>query len=86
VSRHTGVVRHLAINPTLFNTTMKLELACYFPAERPSFIVVEIDSDAYVEKLSVAVYEELKIEGQDVQLQDLYLFKVPLLALLQASN
>jgi hypothetical protein len=65
---------------------MELELACYFPAERPSFIVIDIDSDAYVKKLLRAVYEELKLEDQDVQLQDLCLYEVRLLALSQASN
>jgi hypothetical protein len=65
---------------------MELELACYFPAERPSFIVIDIDSDAYAKKLSEAVYERLKIEDQDVKLRDLYLCQVRLLALSQASN
>ncbi|KAJ2914043.1 hypothetical protein MD484_g6368, partial [Candolleomyces efflorescens] len=55
---------------------MKLTLACYFPAETPSFIVVEIDpNDYYVQELRKALYEKLKMEGQDVQLRDLDLYR-----------
>ena len=65
---------------------MTLRLACYFPAENPCFVPIVIDSDAYVEELSEAIYEYLKIRNHNVQYKDLYLYKVRLLALLQASN
>jgi Crinkler effector protein N-terminal domain len=64
----------------------KLNLACYFPAETPSFVPINIDSHAYVKQLSEAIYEKLKTKDHDVQFKDLSLYKVCLLALLQASN
>lgn len=63
-----------------------MKLACYFPAETPSFDVVDIDDNAYVKELLKAIYEELKSQGHDVHRNDLFLYKVCLLALLQASN
>jgi hypothetical protein len=65
---------------------MRLRLACYFPAEEPCFVPITIDSDAYVKELSKVIYEDLRTEDHDVRLQDLRLYKVHLLALLQASN
>ena len=65
---------------------MTLRLACYFPAEAPCFVPIVIDSDAYVKELSEAIYTNLRTEDHDVRLQDLHLYKVRLLALLQASN
>ena len=54
-----------------------MKLACYFPTEEhPSFVVAEVDSRAYVKKLQEAVYHELKLDGHDVQLRDLALYKV----------
>jgi hypothetical protein len=63
-----------------------MRLACYFPAEEPCFVPITIDSDAYVQELSEAIYEKLRIQDHDVRLQDLRLYKVRLLALSQASN
>ena len=63
-----------------------MRLACYFPAEEPCFVPITIDSDAYVQELSEAIYEKLRIQDHNVRLQDLRLYKVRLLALSQASN
>jgi hypothetical protein len=63
-----------------------LTLVCYFPAETPSFVPIRKNPDVFVLELSKAIYEELKSQGHDVRLEDLSLYKVFLLALLQASN
>ncbi|RXW24601.1 hypothetical protein EST38_g1201 [Candolleomyces aberdarensis] len=54
---------------------MILRLACYFPADEPSFIPVEIDSDAYVKQLLEVIHEKLKARSQDVRLRDLRLYQ-----------
>jgi hypothetical protein len=58
---------------------MLFKLACYFPAENPLFIVVNLQSESWVQELSNAIAVELHSGGRtDVKLDDLRLFKVNL--------
>ena len=56
-----------------------LRLACYFPADKPCFVSVNIDSDEYVYRLLKVIHEELKAMGHDVPLWSLRLYQVRLL-------
>ena len=55
-------------------------------AEKPRFIAVEIESNAFVYELLEMICSELKNLHHDVQLDDLFLYKVCLVALLQVSH
>ena len=55
---------------------MLVRLACYFPAERPLFIVIKIEPDAWVQELLEAIAVKLKEYGREVTRKDLRLFKV----------
>jgi len=58
---------------------MSLNLACYFPLEleeRPSFFAIQVNSNLYVQQLSRAVFDGLKLYKYD--LSDVHPFKVGL--------
>ena len=62
--------------------TMLVTFACYFPAEKPLFIPIRIDADAWVQELSKAIAEDLHSRGRkDVKVDDIRLFKVNLFLL-----
>ena len=62
------------------------KFACYFPAENPLFIAVNIESDAWVVELLKAIQMKLQLLGRDVSRRDLRLFKVNLFFLRQTAN
>ena len=55
-----------------------LKFACYFLAELPSFLVVNISPDAYVEELLEAIRVQIKFEDEKVNINDLHFFKASL--------
>jgi hypothetical protein len=57
---------------------MLFKLACYFPAEKPSFIVVNLQSDSWVQELSEAIAVKLQLLHSSSLASDLRLFKVNL--------
>ena len=65
---------------------MSVTFACYFPAENPLFITVDIKLDAWVKSLSKAIAAELKLEGQDVRPSQLRLYKVAIFFLWYTPN
>ena len=57
---------------------MMLKFACYFPAETPIFTVINIESDAWVQELLMAIADQLE-EARVINLaSNLRLFKVNL--------
>ena len=58
---------------------MSVKFACYFPAETPLFMVIKIDSNAWVVELSKEITVELHSRGRkDVKIDDLRFFRVSL--------
>jgi hypothetical protein len=56
---------------------MLVTFACYFPAEKPLFIPIKIESDAWVQELSKAIADDLHShDRKDIKFNDLHLFKV----------
>ena len=75
-----------ATHPNVPFQSMFFKFACYFPAEEPLFIPIDIESDAWVKQLLKAIQVELKSCGREVSLKDLRLFKVNLFFLWQAAK
>jgi len=65
---------------------MLFKFACYFPAEEPLFIVINIESDAWMAELLEEIQLELQSFGRDVRRTDLRLFKVNFLFLQQTAT
>ena len=55
---------------------MTLTLACYFPAEKPMFMAIKMEPDAWVDQLLYAIQERFQLQRPEVDLDDLRLFKV----------
>ena len=70
----------------LCKTAMLFKFACYFPAETPLFIPINIESDAWMAELLKAIQIKLQSLGRDVGRTDLRLFKVNLFVLLQTAD
>jgi hypothetical protein len=71
---------------SLCTTAMLFKLACYFPAETPLFIPINIESDAWMAELLEAIQVKLQSLGRDVSRTDLRLFKVNLFFLCQTAD
>jgi hypothetical protein len=67
-------------------TAMPFKFACYFPADKPLFMAVNIESDAWVVEPLWAVRLKLQSHRREVDLDDLRLFKVKLFFLWQTAN
>ena len=65
---------------------MLFKFACYFPAEEPLFIPINIESDAWTVELLDAIQMELKSLGRDVSHADLRLFNLNLFFLRHTTN
>ena len=66
---------------------MLFKFACYFPAEEPLFIPINIESDAWTVELQEAIQMKLQLYyGRDVSRTDLRLFKVNLFFLRHTAN
>jgi hypothetical protein len=65
---------------------MTLKLACYFPAEKPVFMAINIEPDAWVGELLKAIQKNFPSQRREVDLDDLRLFKVKLSFLWQTAN
>lgn len=63
---------------SLCKTAMSFKLACYFPAENPIFLVINVESDVWVEELLEAIQEKFRLRHREVDLDDLRLFRVKL--------
>jgi hypothetical protein len=58
---------------------MLVKFTCYFPAEKPLFMPIRIDSNDWVVELLKAIAVELHSRGRkNVKVDDLHLFKVNL--------
>jgi len=58
---------------------MSVKFTCYFPAERPLFMVIKIDSNDWTVEPLKAITLELQSRGRkDIKVDDLRLFKVNL--------
>ena len=79
-------VSHRGTSDSLCKTAMLFKFACYFPAEEPLFIPINIESDAWTVELLDTIQMELKSHDRDVRLRDLRVFKVNLFFLLHTSN
>jgi hypothetical protein len=66
--------------------TMLFKFACYFPAENPLFIAINVESDAWVEELLLAIRARLQEHRRKIDPDDLRLFKVKLFFLWQTAN
>ena len=55
-----------------------MKFACYFLAEKPSFLVVNISSDAYVSELLEAICAEIEFADKKANVDDLHFFKASL--------
>ena len=64
---------------------MSVTFTCYFPAERPLFITVNIESDSWVNELLDAIHVKLKNKGQE-DVSDLRLYKVTMFFLWYTPN
>ena len=63
------------------------KFACYFPAEEPLFIPINIESDAWTVELQEAIQMKLQLYyGRDVSRTHLWLFKVNLFFLRHTAN
>ncbi|KAF8727267.1 hypothetical protein AX14_007435 [Amanita brunnescens Koide BX004] len=58
---------------------MTLTLACYFPAEKPIFLAINIEPDAWVDEVLHAIQRRFQLQRREVDLDDLRLFKTHLL-------
>ncbi|CAA7263657.1 unnamed protein product [Cyclocybe aegerita] len=58
---------------------MSFNFACYFPAENPIFLSINIDAEQRVDQLTKAIQAELRLYGQEVSLRDILLFKTDVL-------
>jgi hypothetical protein len=65
---------------------MLFKFACYFPAETPHFLLINIESDAWMVELLKAIQMELQSLGEDVSRTGLRLFKVNLFFLRQTAD
>jgi hypothetical protein len=65
---------------------MFLKFACYFPAEKPLYMTINIESEARVDELLLAIRARLKEHRREVEIDDLRLFKVKLSFLWQTAN
>ena len=65
---------------------MTFKLACYFPAEKPIFMAINIESDAWVDELLDAIQARFQLQRREVDLDDLRLFKVKFFFLWQTAN
>ena len=65
---------------------MTLTLACYFPAEKPIFLAINIEPDAWVDEVLHAIQRRFQLQRREVDLDDLRLFKVKLSFLWQTAN
>ena len=65
---------------------MNFKLACYFPAENPIFLVINVESDVWVEELLEAIQEKFRLRHREVDLDDLRLFRVKLFFLWQTAK
>jgi hypothetical protein len=55
---------------------MLFKFACYYPAEKPLFFSLNIESDAWVDELLEAIQAKLKLHSREVKLDELHVFKV----------
>ena len=67
-------------------TAILFKFVCYFPAEAPLFIPINIESDAWKVELLDAIQMELKSLGRDVSHADLRLFNLNLFFLRHTTN
>ncbi|KAF8623060.1 hypothetical protein AX15_006528 [Amanita polypyramis BW_CC] len=58
---------------------MIFKLACYFPAEKPLFMAINIESDAWIEELLQAIQVKFQSRRREVDLDDLRVFKADVL-------
>jgi hypothetical protein len=65
---------------------MFFKFACYFPAEKPLYMIINVESDAWVDELLLAIRVRLQEYGREIDLDDLHLFKVKLFFLWQTAN
>lgn len=67
---------------------MTFRFVCYFPGEDPQQVPIRIESDAWVWELLEAISTKLKVqlEGQEVNLKGLQLFKVNVFFLETTAN
>ncbi len=65
---------------------MTLKLACYFPAEKPIFMAIDVEPDAWVDEILQAIQKRFQLQRLEVDLDDLRLFKVKLSFLWQTAN
>ena len=65
---------------------MLFKFPCYFPAEKPLFILINIESDAWMVELLEEIQLELQSLGRNISRTDLRLFKVNFFFLLQTAN
>ena len=65
---------------------MLFKFSCYFPAEKPLFILINIESDAWMVELLEEIQLELQSLGRNISRTDLRLFKVSFFFLLQTAN
>ena len=76
----------VASTRSLCKTVMLFKFACYFPAEDPLFLPINIESDAWVAELLKAIKLELQSLGREVSHKDLRLFKANVFFLWQTAN
>jgi hypothetical protein len=57
---------------------MFFKFACYYPAEKPLFFSINIESDAWVDELLEAIQVKLQLHRREVDLDDLRVFRVKL--------
>ena len=57
---------------------MFFKLACYYPAEKPLFMAINIESDAWVSELLEAIQAKLQSHHREFDVNDLRLFRVKL--------
>ena len=65
---------------------MFFNFTCYFPAEDPLFVPININLNAWVAELLKAIQVELQLLGREVSHKDLRLFKVNLIFPWQMVN
>ena len=52
---------------------MFFKFACYFPAEKPLYMTINAESDAWVDELLLAIQVRLQEYGREIDLDDLHL-------------
>jgi hypothetical protein len=66
---------------------MSVKFTCYFPAEKPLFMAIKIDSNAWIVELLEGIAVQLHSRGRtDIKVDDLRLFKVNLSFLWGTAN